>query len=251
MPEATPRHAAEPSSTARPLDVDAVLFDLDGTLVDTAPDLAGALNCLRRNRGLDALSLDSLRPYASAGARGLIGAGLQVEPAHADYPELRDAFLAHYAAGICVESELFDEMEDVLAELEARGLPWGIVTNKAARFTQPLMDALALHHRPGVVVSGDTTPYPKPHPASLLLAAEMLGVPPARCMYVGDAERDIIAGVAAGMQTIVARYGYIQPHEAPHDWPAVGHIHRPRDLIGWLPLPKQHRDTVTMDKRSR
>lgn len=222
-------------SGAHALDVDAVLFDLDGTLVDTAPDLAGALNCLRRDRGLDALELDALRPYASAGARGLIGAGLAIKPDHEDYAALRDAFLAHYEAAICVESQLFAEMERVLGELERRKLRWGIVTNKATRFTEPLIAALTLPFTPDVVVCGDTTEHAKPHPAPLLHAAHALGVTPVRCLYVGDSERDVTAALAAGMQVIVARYGYIEPHEAPDAWPAHGHIEHPRELIAWLP----------------
>ena len=223
------------SSTA--LDIDAVLFDLDGTLVDTAPDLAEALNCLRRERGLPALGIDALRPFASAGARGLIGAGLSVKPDQPEYIELRDAFLAHYAAGICKTSALFEEMEGVLREIEARGLRWGIVTNKAERFTIPLLEALALPLTPGVVVCGDTTPHAKPHPAPLLHAAEKLGVAPSRCLYVGDAERDVMAGTAAGMPTIVARYGYIEAHEEPEAWQAHGHIHGARELLAYLPDP--------------
>ena len=227
---------------ATPLDIDAVLFDLDGTLVDTAPDLVAALNRVRQDRGLDTLPLDDLRAFASAGARGLIGAGFQRTPDHPDYPELRDAFLAHYAAALCIDSALFDEVEDVLEALEARGLPWGIVTNKATRFTLPLLEALPWRFKPSVVICGDTTPHSKPHPAPLLAAAAALGVPPARCLYVGDAERDVAAGLAAGMHTIVAHYGYIEPQHEPHAWQAHGHIDTPRDLIAWLPLRTERED---------
>jgi len=229
---------SEAKSAAHPLDIDAVLFDLDGTLVDTAPDLAGALNCLRRDRGLIPMEIAALRPYASAGARGFIGAGFDVATDHQSYPELRDAFLAHYEAAICVDSRLFEEMDAVLAELEQRRLPWGIVTNKATRFTRPLMAALTLPFAPHVLVCGDTTAHAKPHPAPLLHAAEALNVAPGRCLYVGDSERDVTAAIAAGMQVIVARYGYIEPHEQPHTWPAHGHIERPRELIAWLPGPR-------------
>ena len=232
---------SDPARAAQALDIDAVLFDLDGTLVDTAPDLAGALNCLRRDRGLAALEVAALRPYASAGARGLIGAGFEIAPDHEHYPGLRDAFLAHYEAAICVDSQLFDEMETVLAELERRGLRWGIVTNKATRFTQPLMAALTLPFTPHVIVCGDTTAHAKPHPAPLLHAAQALQVAPARCLYVGDSERDVTAALAAGMQVIVARYGYIEPHEHPDMWPAHGHIEHPRELIAWLPRAAQIR----------
>lgn len=220
-----------------PLAIDAVLFDLDGTLVDTAPDLAAALNCVRRGRGLPDLPVHSLRPYASAGARGLIGAGFRIAPDHAEYPALRDAFLAHYAAAVCIDSVLFDAVADVISAIEARRLKWGIVTNKAARFTTPLLEALALALPvpPHVVVCGDTTPHAKPHPEPLLAAAERLGVDPARCLYVGDAERDVAAGLAAGMHTIVARYGYIESDDLPEHWQAHGHIASLRDLIAWLP----------------
>jgi len=230
---------SEASSAPAPLDIDAVLFDLDGTLVDTAPDLAAALNRVRADRGLAPLPLAELRAYASAGARGLIGAGFQRAPDHPEYPELRDAFLAHYASGLCIDSALFEEVETVLEALEARQMPWGIVTNKATRFTMPLLDALPWRFRPNVVICGDTTPHAKPHPAPLLAGATALGVAPARCLYVGDAERDIAAGLAAGMQTIVAHYGYIEPTDTPHGWQAHGHIEHPRDLIAWLPHPRR------------
>ncbi|MEP6655991.1 MAG: HAD-IA family hydrolase [Betaproteobacteria bacterium] len=223
------------TGAGHPLAIDAVLFDLDGTLVDTAPDLAGALNRVRRERGLPDMPVHALRPYASAGARGMIGAGLQIAPDHAEYPALRDAFLAHYAAALCIDSVLFDAVPEVLAALEARRLRWGIVTNKATRFTTPLLAALALPSRPQVVVCGDTTPHAKPHPAPLVAAAAALGVDPARCVYVGDAERDVIAGLAAGMQTLVARYGYIEPGDRPEAWRAHGHLASPRELLAWLP----------------
>lgn len=225
----------------RPLDIAAVLFDLDGTLVDTAPDLAGALNRVRADHGLPPLALEKLRPYASAGARGLIGAGFGCAPEHADYPPLRDAFLGHYEAALCVDSVLFDEVIEVIEQLHARRLRWGIVTNKATRFTLPLLEALALPYAPDIVVCGDTTAHAKPHPAPLLAAAERLGVRPQQCLYVGDAERDVMAGIAAGMHTIVARYGYIEPTHRPEDWQAHGHIAHIRDLIAWLPEPPQPR----------
>lgn len=220
----------------RPLAVDAVLFDLDGTLADTAPDLAAALNRVRAERGLDSVPLARLRPYASHGARGLLGAGMGIAPDHPDYATLREAFLDHYAAALCVETALFAEVAAVLDALDARALSWGIVTNKAARFTVPLLDALGLSRRAAALVCGDTTPHTKPHPAPLLFAAERLGVPPQRCVYVGDAERDVAAGVAAGMPTIVARYGYIEPQDQPDAWPMEGIIDSPSALLDWLPL---------------
>ena len=232
---APPRHPRSAAGAPRPLAVDAVLFDLDGTLADTAPDLAAALNRVRGDRGLASLPLAALRPYASHGARGLLAAGMGVGPDHATYEALRVAFLDHYAAALCVESTLFAEVAALLDALEARAFRWGIVTNKAERFTAPLLDALGLAPRAGAVVCGDTTPHPKPHPAPLLFAAARLGVAPGRCVYVGDAERDILAGTAAGMPTIVARYGYLEPQDEPLAWPAEGIIDSPAALLHWLP----------------
>ena len=223
------------SAQPHPLAVDGVLFDLDGTLADTAPDLAAALNRVRRDRGLDPLPLARLRPFASHGARGLLGAGMSVLPDHEHYQGLRDAFLAHYAAALCVETTLFAEVAALLDAIEMRSLRWGIVTNKATSLTEPLLEALGLASRAGAIVCGDTTPHAKPHPAPLLRGAAQLGIAPARCVYVGDAERDVIAGVAAGMATIVARYGYIEPHDVPEDWPASGSIDTPGGLLCWLP----------------
>jgi len=221
--------------TPRTLSIDAVLFDLDGTLADTAPDLIAALNRVRGDHGRDPLPLAHLRPYASQGARGMLGAGMDVAPEHPDFPALRDAFLDYYALALCNHSKLFAGVVALLETIETRALKWGIVTNKATRFTTPLLEALELSGRPDVVVCGDTTPHAKPHPAPLLFAAEAMGVAPERCLYVGDAERDIVAGVAAGMPTIVARYGYIEPRETPHDWPAEGMIDDPEALLRWLP----------------
>jgi N-acetyl-D-muramate 6-phosphate phosphatase len=235
MPDARPQAAPRAARAPSVLPVKAVLFDLDGTLADTAPDLGAALNRLRGDRGLPPLPLARLRPYASHGARGLLGAGLDVTPADADYPMLRDAFLGHYAGALCVDSRLFDEVAALLDAIEARALAWGIVTNKATRFTAPLLAGLGLAGRAGTVVCGDTTPHAKPHPAPLLAAASEIGVDPAACVYVGDAARDIDAGVAAGMRTLVAGYGYIEPHEAPESWPADGLIATPSALLAWLP----------------
>lgn len=214
--------------------IDAVLFDLDGTLADTAPDLGAALNRVRRDHGLPPVPLAHLRPYASHGARGLIGAGMSVAPGEPAYDALRDAFLAHYAAALCVDSVLFAEIADVLSALEGRALPWGIVTNKATRYTAPLLASLQLSPRAAAVVCGDTTPFAKPHPAPLTEAATRLGVAPERCVYVGDARRDIDAGNAAGMRTLVARWGYLEPGDAPDDWPADGVLDTPRALLRWL-----------------
>jgi len=219
----------------RVLPVDAVLFDLDGTIADTAPDLGAALNRVRTDRGLEPVPLAVLRPHSSHGARGLIGAGFAVAPGESDFVPLRDAFLAHYAAALCVSTVLFAEVDAVLATLDARALPWGIVTNKATRFTTPLLEALRLVARAGTVVCGDTTPHAKPHPEPLAFAAEQLGVAPSRCVYVGDARRDVEAGKAAGMATLVARWGYIEADEAPDTWAADGIVDAPAALLDWLP----------------
>lgn len=228
--------AIRAGGSASPLPVDAVLFDLDGTLADTAPDLGAALNRVREAQGLDPVPLETLRHASSHGARGLLRTGLGVLPEHPEYAALRDAFLAQYEAALCVDTKLFADVEALLDAIEARSLRWGIVTNKAARYTAPLIARLGLDKRTVAVVCGDTTAHPKPHPAPLLAAAELLGVAPQRCVYVGDAERDVTAGIAAGMRTIVARYGYIEAHEAPETWPADGHIHHPSALLDWLPL---------------
>ena len=219
----------------RTLDARAVLFDLDGTLADTAGDLAGAVNRVRQDCGLPPVAIDTVRTHASSGARGMLGAGMGVTPDDPEYPRLRDAFLAHYANGLADTTRLFDGVEALLDVLDRRAIRWGIVTNKAARFTQPVAEALGLAARASVIVSGDTTPHPKPHPAPLLHAAAQLGVEVARCVYVGDDLRDVQAGNAAGMATIVARYGYVGTNGDPSSWPATGWIEHPGDLLAWLP----------------
>ena len=219
----------------RALRVSAVLFDLDGTLADSAGDLAGAVNRIRGERGLPPVAVAALRPHASAGARGLLGAGMGVTPDDAEYPALRDRFLAYYAEALAETTALFDGIAPMLDALDARGLAWGIVTNKAARYTRPVVDALRLTHRARTIVSGDTTAHPKPHPAPLLHAAEALGLAAGQCAYVGDDLRDVIAGNAAGMATIVAEYGYLGEHGCADDWPATGWIATPLALLDWLP----------------
>lgn len=220
---------------SHPLPVTAVLFDLDGTLADSAGDLAGAVNRIRRERGMAEMSVASLRPHASAGARGLLGAGMGVAPGDPDYPVLRDQFLAYYEAGLAETTALFDGIGALLDALDARGLRWGIVTNKAARYTRPVLAALGIESRASAIVSGDTTPHPKPHPAPLLHAATLLDLDSAKCVYVGDDLRDIVAGNAAGMPTIVAEYGYLGEAGCSDDWPANGWIDQPLDLLHWLP----------------
>jgi phosphoglycolate phosphatase len=228
--------AADAARTAaRPLPIDAVLFDLDGTLADTAGDLGLALNRVRADRRLPPVPLADLRAHASSGARGLLGAGMGITPESADYEELREAFLAHYSACLAETTVLFAGVAELLDALEQRRMRWGIVTNKFSRYTGPVVSALALADRASTVVSGDTTPHAKPHPAPLLHAAGELNVPPSRCIYVGDDLRDIVAGNAAGMPTIVAEYGYMGNGGASDTWPATGWIANPLALLDWLP----------------
>jgi N-acetyl-D-muramate 6-phosphate phosphatase len=218
------------------LPVRAVLFDLDGTLADTAGDLAAALNRVRADRALAPLPVSALRGYASHGARGLLAAGMGVTREDADYEPLREAFLGYYEHALLGQSRLFDGADAVLDEIDRRGLRWGIVTNKAQRFTLPLVRHLALVPRAGTVISGDTTPHAKPHPAPLQAAAMEIGCAPSECVYVGDAERDITAGIAAGMKTLIASYGYFAPEDTPERWPADGSIDSLPMLLEWLPL---------------
>lgn len=222
-------------AVARPLPVAAVLFDLDGTLADSAGDLSLALNRIRAAQGLAPVPVEDLRPYASSGARGLLHRGMGVTPEHPQYAELREAFLANYAACLAETTTLFDGIEVLLAGIEARAIAWGIVTNKHARFATPVVAALKLAQRAAVVVAGDTMAHAKPHPAPLLHAAEKLRVPPSACVYVGDDLRDMEAGRAAGMATIIAGYGYMGVGGDPRLWPATGWIDRPQDLLDWLP----------------
>jgi N-acetyl-D-muramate 6-phosphate phosphatase len=215
--------------------VRAVLFDLDGTLADTALDLAGALNRVRADRSLPPMALELLRPHASHGARGMLGAGLGIERDNPEFELLRDSFLDYYAAALCEKTQLFEDAQKVLTEIERRGLRWGIVTNKATRFTLPILERLALSTRTVAVICGDTTANTKPHPEPLLAAALALNVDPAECLYVGDAERDIIAGRAAGMRTLIASYGYLGADDTPEHWAADGVIHSLGELLEWLP----------------
>ncbi len=212
----------------------AVLFDLDGTLADTAPDLGGALNRLRCESGLPALPDAVLRPHTSAGARGLIGAGFGIAPDDDRYPALVERFLAIYESALCVDTRLFDGMGDVLDRLELAGLPWGVVTNKAARFTLPLMRGLDLDRRATSIISGDSIAIPKPDPSGLRLAASEMGVDPTRCLYVGDDERDIQAARAAGMRSVAATFGYLGTGRHFRDWGADHIIDHPLELLGLL-----------------
>lgn len=210
----------------------AVLFDLDGTLADTAPDLALAANRMLRARGLPEVPVAALRPFASSGARGMLGVAFQVTPDAPSYEELKAEFLALYAEALAVHSTLFDGITALLSALEAGGLAWGIVTNKAERLTAPLLPFVGLSHA-ACVVCGDTTPHAKPHPAPLLEAARRLSLDPARCWYVGDDLRDIAAGRAAGMRTVAITWGY-SGASAPSSWGADHLIDAPSALLALL-----------------
>ncbi|WP_432721207.1 HAD-IA family hydrolase [Jeongeupia wiesaeckerbachi] len=213
----------------------AILFDLDGTLADTAPDLGAALNRLLLEEGRPEQPYEAIRPLASHGARGLIGLGFSIGPDDAAFAYLRERFLTHYAAALCEHTVLFDGIAELITAIGARGLPWGIVTNKPGRFTDPLVRELPLPVQPGCVVSGDTVGVAKPDPKPMLHAAEQLGVPAASCIYVGDAERDIEAGRRVGMKTVIADYGYISVDDRPTDWGADLRIAHPLDLLAHLP----------------
>lgn len=188
---------------------EAVLFDLDGTFADTAPDLAAALNRLRDDLGLAPLPLVQLRPYTSQGVRGMLGAGLNMRPDDAAYPEFCERYLSYYRAAICVRTVVFPGIDVLVSALEMRGIPWGIVTNKAQRFTLPLLEQLGYAKRAACIVSGDSTPHPKPAPDPMLLACRLIDRSPVACIYVGDDLRDVEAGRAAGMKTVAVRYGYL------------------------------------------
>ena len=212
----------------------AVLFDLDGTLADTAGDLGGALNTLRVARGLQPMPLADLRPFASAGARGLIGVGLNIHPGDDAFEPLRVAFLDAYTRCLADTTALFEGMGQLLDTLEARGLRWGVVTNKPHRFTVPVMEGLGLMGRAGTVISGDSTAHAKPHPLPLLTACEQLGVDPSRSLYVGDDLRDIQAAQAAGMPSAAAAWGYIGHNGEIGGWGADVIAQQPLDLLQHL-----------------
>jgi phosphoglycolate phosphatase len=212
----------------------AVLFDLDGTFADTAPDLGAALNHVRAQHGKSALPIETIRPQASHGSRGLLKLGMDVEPEDPGYDAMRDAFLQHYEEHICDHTVLFPSMATLVSELERNDIPWGIVTNKPHRYTVPLMEKLGYAKRTACMVSGDTCARAKPHPMPLLHAAELLAVAPERCIYLGDDLRDMEAAQAAGMTGIIAAYGYIDPAADLATWPAAGRVPTPLALLRYI-----------------
>ncbi|MGA8147315.1 MAG: HAD-IA family hydrolase [Gallionellaceae bacterium] len=212
----------------------AVLFDLDGTFADTAPDLGAALNYVRFLHQLPALPLEIIRPHASHGSAGLLKAGFGIDPDSPQFSALRAEFLAYYDTHICEHTVLFFGMAELLGELEQRGVSWGIVTNKPHRFTVPLMQALGYAERAACMVSGDTCAQAKPHPQPLLHAAQCMGIAPQDCIYLGDDLRDMQAAQAAGMPGIIASYGYISSPEEISGWPAQACIDYPPQLLRYV-----------------
>jgi N-acetyl-D-muramate 6-phosphate phosphatase len=211
----------------------AVLFDLDGTLLDTAHDLADALNELRRQEGLAALPFPRIRNLVSHGSNALVRLGFP-DANDAQFQALRERLLQIYRRALAVHTVPFKGMLELLARLESERVLWGVVTNKPGFLTEPLLEQLGLRHRAGVIVSGDTLTERKPHPLPLLHAAERLGVAPSTSAYVGDAQRDVLAARAAGMRAVVACFGYIGPEETPHAWPADAWVHSPLEIYDWL-----------------
>ena len=214
--------------------VKAVLFDLDGTLIDSAPDLGAAADQLRVARGMPSLPLSLYRPMAGAGARGMISVAFGLTPEDEEFAALRDEFFLNYEQCLTERTYAFEGVAELLDNLVARRLPWGVVTNKSARFTEPITRAMALFGSAATVISGDTTPYAKPHPEPLFEAGRRLAIDPSQCVYVGDDERDIQAGLAAGMLTVAARYGYLGVRSDPTEWGAHALINSPAELLQLL-----------------
>ena len=211
-----------------------VLFDLDGTLLDTAPDLAFALNTLLKNHGRAPLPFSKIRSVASHGAKGLIHLGFDIDNTDLRFALLREELLTIYQQNLCKETQLFDGMESVLNYIETNNLSWGIITNKPTFLTEPLVDKIIFNSKPTCVISGDSVSKCKPDPEPLLHACKLLNVIPEECVYIGDAERDIIAGKRAGMLTIIAGYGYLSLHDQIDSWKADAVIENPNSLIDWL-----------------
>lgn len=211
-----------------------VLFDLDGTFADTAPDMAHALNLLLQHHDREPLRFEAIRPHVSHGARALVRIGFGLEPGDAEYEVRRQDFLAIYAKNLARETDLFPGVATLIAALETRRIPWGIVTNKPSWLTTPLMDALGMHARAACIVSGDTAARPKPYPDPILHACGLIGLEPQTCWYVGDAQRDITAGLAAGTRTLAALFGYLGEADDPSSWGADGMIREPLEVLDWL-----------------
>jgi phosphoglycolate phosphatase len=214
--------------------IQTVLFDLDGTLLDTAPDLANALNTVLQLNRQPPLPYEQIRPVVSHGGQALIQRGFNIGPDHPEFAALKNQLLDHYQSHIAEQTTLFPGMREVLNSIEQQGINWGVVTNKPAWLTTPLMDALDLSRRAATIVCGDTLDERKPHPAPLLYACKTIGSRPGNCLYVGDAERDIKAGHKAGMSTLVALFGYLMAGDEPENWGATALIQQPSDILAWL-----------------
>ena len=214
-------------------DIQAVLFDLDGTLIDSAPDLGAAADKMRTDRGLPSLPLTRYRPMAGSGARGMLGIAFDMTPDHADYEAMKEEFFVNYERRMTEQTFAFDGVAALIQSLVNRNMPWGVVTNKSARFTEPLTRAMPLFASAGTVISGDTTAHAKPHPEPLFEAARRLNVSPQRCVYVGDDHRDIVAGLAAGMGTVAATYGYLGSVDTAH-WGAHASIASPAEFMLYI-----------------
>jgi phosphoglycolate phosphatase len=212
----------------------AVLFDLDGTLIDSAPDLGAAADKMRTDRGMPSLDYALYRPMAGSGAKGMLEIAFGMAPEHPDYEDFKEEFLSNYEQAMTVRSVIFEGVHDLLAHLQAKGMLWGVVTNKHQRFTLPLTAQLPLFATAKAIVSGDTTPHAKPHPEPLFEAARRMQLPPEYCWYVGDDERDIVAGKAAGMTTVAAHYGYLGSQAEVLNWGADHIIHSPLALAELL-----------------
>ncbi len=215
--------------------IKAVLFDLDGTLIDSAPDLAAAADRLRLDRGLPELGLTLYRPHTGTGARGMLKTAFQIEPEHPDFIDLREEFFQNYERNLVVHTKPFEGVQELLEGLKQSSLEWGIVTNKSARFTDPIVQQIPLLSQAKTVISGDTTAHAKPHPAPILEAMRRMNLSPAECVYIGDDERDIVAGKAAGVKTVAAGYGYLGDAGDIGKWGADLNIYSPLELLKWLP----------------
>jgi phosphoglycolate phosphatase len=216
--------------------ISAVLFDLDGTLIDSAPDLGAAADKMRTDRSLDPLPLSLYRPMAGAGARGMLAVAFGLTPQDAAFEALKEEFFFNYEARLVKSTYVFDGVAELISRICQSGFKWGVVTNKSARFTLPLTRAMSLFTTAQTIISGDTTSRPKPHPAPLLEAARQLDLPPERCVYVGDDERDIVAGHAAGMLTVAAAYGYLGNVSDTDSWNADFTIFKPSELLNLLKI---------------
>jgi 2-phosphoglycolate phosphatase len=214
--------------------ISSVFFDLDGTLADTAPDLAAALNQVLHEQGKPTLPMESIRPSVSLGGNAMVKLAFSIEEDDPEFDGLRIRFLDIYQQRLHQDTQVFPGIDAVLDYLEGKNMTWGVVTNKPEWLTNPVMDQLKLTQRAACIISGDTTEYSKPHPGSMLHACEVAQCDPETSLYVGDALRDIEAGRAAGMKTLTADYGYIANNENPDDWDADGKISKPEEIIDWL-----------------